>query len=234
MKIGKYIILCLVVFLAISSCKEDEDPFKLISQKERNQLDDEAIIIYLKENGFNEAGKAMPLSVLPKGTKSLYEMAKQDESGYWYVVNPKVPANGASITSNTKDEILLQYNLFSFTPQKIPNEKAEKKYDLKITPNMIESTINTTGVPMWDPSFYYIKPGKDINPELYEIPALINGLKHFKPTNREADAKPAVQFQGLIIVPSRLAFARKANQLVQGYDYSFILNFEIHQVKPRK
>ncbi|MRI62837.1 hypothetical protein EDM00_02315 [Ornithobacterium rhinotracheale] len=234
MKIGKYIILCLVAFLAISSCKEEKNPYQLISLKERNQLDSEAIIKYLKTNGFNQAGKAMPLSVLPEGTQALYDLAKKDESGYWYVVNPKVQANGSSITSNAKDSILIQYNLFSFVPTKITDEKSDKGYDLKVVPNMVESTINTTGLPMWDPSFYYIKPSKNRNPELYEIPALINGLKHFKATNRSIDAKPAVQFQGLIIVPSKLAFARKPNQLLQGFDHSFILNFEIYQVKPRK
>uniref|UniRef100_UPI0039A5246F hypothetical protein n=1 Tax=Ornithobacterium rhinotracheale TaxID=28251 RepID=UPI0039A5246F len=235
MKIGKYIILCLVALLALASCEKDENPYDyLIPLKERNQLDSEAIVIYLKENGFNEKGVATSLTLLPKGTPALYDLATQDETGYWYVVNPQVSANGASPASNDKDSILLQYNLFSFIPVKIPNETSEKKYDLKVVPTMVESTINTTGVPMWDPSFYYINPNGNKSPEAYEIKALVDGLKHFKATDREAKAKPPVQFQGLIIVPSRLAFGRKPSYLVSGYDQSFILNFELYQVKARK
>lgn len=229
MKIRNYIILCLVAFLAIVSCKEERNPYQLIPLNERNQLDDEAIVIYLKENGFDSKGKIQSLSYLPNGTTSLYELAHKDETGFWYVINPEVPANGESITNEGSSSALLQYNLFSFVPEKYENEKAEKKYDLKVNPTMVKTTINTTGVPEWDPSFYY----KETSPELYEIPGIINGLKYFKATDRDENALPAVHFQGVIIVPSRLAFARKSNQLVNGYDQSFILNFELYKVKPR-
>lgn len=230
MKLSKVLFLLVgAVFFAVS-CNNDDDS---ISTGERNRLDDEAIVKYLREHYFNSKGISTAFDdddTADDAYTPLYDIATQDDMGYWYVKNPNVTATGRAITDNDNDSILLQYNLSYFKSYVNSEEDDISDYP---TPTLISSTINTSGYPIWDPLFYY---GEDqsYDRKFYEIEGVVDGLKHFNSIPKEQYDLPAVDFQGLIIVPSRLAYARDGSQVISGIDLSIILNFELYQVTDRE
>ncbi|MBV7441564.1 hypothetical protein KRX57_09025 [Weeksellaceae bacterium TAE3-ERU29] len=229
MKIQNFLMIGLMFILLATSCDKDEynNRINLIPIEERNQIDDKAIVKYLEEHYFDEDGKTTKFSETSKdddGNTPLIDLAKKDESGFWYVKRPGVETPGITVTNNNQDKILLQYELQSFEA----NRGAEDK--INFTPVTILSTINTTGSPEWDPVFYYVDTNKGYN----EIKGFIDGIKYFNATNREVDAIPAVNFQGLIIIPSRLAYGRTPSRILQGYDQCVVVNFELYKVENRE
>lgn len=224
----KYLFLSTVILVFFANCKSD-DSDDLLPQEEQNKLDDEAIVSYLKNHYFDNNGKAKEIKKNnPDNHTALYELAKQVDNGYWYVKNPNIVGIDKTVTDNTKDSILLQYDMKIF--------KANKVNDSVTYSNLstFSSTINTSGYPIWDPAFYYAKTPEGINLDYYTIEGFVKGIKHFKSTNREADQTPSVNFQGLIIIPSRLAYERRNNALKIGYDQSVVVNFELYKVLDRK
>ena len=76
--------------------------------------------------------------------------------------------------------------------------------------------------------------------EHLELKNFIEGLKHFKTTNRSTN--DLYNFQGVIILPSRLAYGRNkvyssgvgiSDQLSAYRDISYIFNFELPKIEKR-
>lgn len=224
----KYLFVSVVILVFFANCKSD-DSDDLLPQEEQNKLDDQAIVNYLKNHYFDNHGRAKEIKKNnPDNHTVLYELAKQVDNGYWYVKNPNIVGEYRAVKDNKKDSILLQYDMKIF--------KAHKHNDTVKYNNIstFSSTTNTSGYPIWDPAFYYTKIPKGTNLDYYTIEGFVDGIKHFKSTNREADQTPAVNFQGLIIIPSRLAYERRNNALKIGYDQSIVVNFELYKVLDRK
>ena len=229
MKIQKILMFGLMFILLATSCDKDDNynRINLIPIEERNQIDDEAIVKYLNEHYFDEKGKTVRFSetsTTDDNNTPLIDLAKKDNSGFWYVKRPNIETPGETATNNNQDKILLQYELQAFEA----NRGEEGK--VYFNPVTVLSTINTTGSPQWDPNFYYVGANKDF----YEIKGFIDGIKYFNATNREIDATPAVNFQGLIVMPSRLAYGRTPNRIFQGYDKCIVVNFELYKVEKRE
>ncbi|MFC3160901.1 hypothetical protein ACFOEQ_22865 [Chryseobacterium arachidis] len=109
----------------------------------------------------------------------------------------------------------------------------------------IINTINGDGSPVTDPMFYYVKDAVLNNTNnsdaakqrsYYEIEGLQEGLKYFKGFENMADGDP-YNLQGVIIVPSRAAFARDSHfPYSSSYslkNVSFVFNFQIYKANPR-
>uniref|UniRef100_UPI0028AD4BF8 hypothetical protein n=1 Tax=Chryseobacterium taichungense TaxID=295069 RepID=UPI0028AD4BF8 len=106
------------------------------------------------------------------------------------------------------------------------------------------NTINGSGSPVTDPAFYYVKESIVDNTNnstaakqrsYYEIEGLQEGLKYFKGFADKADGD-AYNLQGVIIVPSRAAFARDTHYNYTGYSLQnncFVFNFEIYKANVR-
>lgn len=237
MNFKQFWILMLGVFITFSACKSDDDGNNQLPQEQQNQVDDEAIVLYLKQHYFNSVGKPIKFDDADESDDEetpLYNLAQQVDGGYWYVKRPDFEANGRSVTNNENDSILIQYELKTLYAQ-LNTVKDSVYYS---TPTTYGSTINTTGLPQWDPDFYYkelTEEQQDSNYQRswYEIESIVQGLTHFNSTDKEEIDLPAVNFQGMIIAPSRLVFGRERNALNFIHDTSIILNFELYQVLDR-
>lgn len=232
MKLQYLSILLLLFFVTISSCKNDDDGPILLPQEEQNRVDDLAIVKFLQDHYFNSVGKVTKFRDdinTDDNETPLHDIAEMNSSGYWIVQRPDFQASGRKVTNAENDSILIQYELNGFIG-KIKNDSV-----FYSTPYNISTTINTTGYPIWDPAFYYKKIASTSTAlkKSYEIEGIQEGLKHFHSTNKEMDGMPAVDFQGLIIVPSRLVFDREYNVFSLAHDTSVYLNFELYQVIDR-
>ena len=233
MKFQYFSIIILTFLVAVSSCKSDDDGDSLLPQEQQNSLDDQAIIKFLQDHYFNTVGKVTKFRddiSSDDDQTPLYDIAEQDPTGYWYVKKPGFEATGRQITNVDSDSILLQYELNGFVAR-TTNDSVF--YGL---PHSISTTINTTGYPIWDPAFYYKDVSEMSNAEerWYEMEGVRDGLMHFNSTNKLPGDMPAVDFQGLIIAPSRLAFKRDYNVFNLAPDTSVYINFELYQVVDRQ
>lgn len=235
MNFKQFWILMLGVFITFSACKSDDDGNDQLPQEQQNEVDDEAIVLYLKKHKFNSVGKVVEIEALSDEEDTpLYSLAQQVDGGYWYVKRPDYVANGRSVVNKENDSILIQYELKTFYG-KLNTQKDSVYYT---TPSRYTSTINTTGIPIGDPDFYHVnlnEAQKDAGYQKnwYEMEGIVDGLTHFNSTEREEDALPAVDFQGVIVVPSRLVFGRDRNAFNFINDTSVILNFELYKVDDR-
>lgn len=223
----------LSVFVLFSSCRNDDDGLDLLPQAEQNDLDDRAIVKFLEEHYFNEVGKVIKFSDAISSDDNetpLIEIAEMHPTGYWFVHKPNFEATGRKITNVENDSILIQYDLNGF----VARQRDDSAF--YSTPTSISTTINTTGYPIWDPAFYYtdISNMNNAQKKWYEMEGLQEGLKEFHSTNKSASDLPAVNFQGLVIVPSRLVYQRDYNVFNLGPDTSVYFNFELYQVIDRE
>ena len=102
------------------------------------------------------------------------------------------------------------------------------------------NTIDNFGTPDKDPYYYYVKKSvldkasSDIQKQrsYYEIEGFKEALKHFQAFDQE-DSAP-YNLQGVIIVPSRAAYARDLHYPNNIYrNRSFVFNFQVYKSKAR-
>ncbi len=241
--IKKFFIAFLASTALLTSCSNDDDGIKEPNVETQNDLDDKAIKEYLADHYFHPLnGKPTAFDDIEGNDDDQYRRLEQDAKqidGVWYVKNPDVAENaeGSVIKSNDESKILISYDLKTFKA----NTEAKKTYGALGT---YGSSINLNdGSGVYDPSFYYVEiPAEQykagIRREHIEIKNLEKGLKQFKSTG--TNHKDLYHFQGVVIIPSRLAFGREkaftGTSLSDRYlrDISFILSFELHQVEDRK
>lgn len=244
--IKKFFVTLLATVALFTSCKSDDDNNEL-STEQQDSLDDQAIEEYLEQHYFSQDnGKIKKFDTI-KGNDddtnnpSLKSLAVKDPAGYYYASRPDVTAEGSSIISNDASEILISYDVKTF---EATNDTDTYKYKYG-TITDYANTINTgDGSATTDPSFYYyqltdaqIKNG--VKREHVELKYFSEALKKFKSTGR--NGRDLYNFQGIIILPSRLAYGR--NKMYTGtsvtakHGYrnaSFIFNFELDKVTPRE
>lgn len=242
MKIQKMILPILLASVLFTACESDDDnkggveEVKL-SQQERNQVDDEAIKLILNDYYLNDQGKLTEFSdsdASDDNRTPLAELATYHPQGYWTVKRADYTSSGRKVTDVEKDKILLQYDMFTF--QGKTNTKKDSIFYSK--PVSYSSTINGKGYPIADPDFYYKtlteqQKEQKFEREWYQIEGFQEGIKEFNSADKALTDLPHVDFQGLIIIPSRLAFGRDKNALGFSVDQSIIVNFELYKVEDR-
>ncbi len=242
--IKKFFVTLLATATFFTSCKSDDDN-KELSVEQQNSLDDQAIEEYLERHYFSaDNGKIATFDTITGNEDdnypSLKQLAVKDPAGYYYAYRPDVEAEGPSIVSSDESEILISYDVKTF---EATNDMNTYKYKYGSIYNYA-NTINTgDGSATTDPSFYYyeltetqIKNG--IKREHVELKYFAEALKKFKSTLRSGRAQ--YNFQGVIILPSRLAYGRNkmytGSAVTANHSYrnaSFIFNFELDKVTPR-
>jgi len=238
----KWGLLILAIGLTFTACKSDDEGFDEPNYSDQNTLDDEVIEIYLKDHYFEpERGKIKQFSVTDSTDDQYPTLLSQGTklpSGVWVIKRQGAIADGNQITNNESDSILLSYEQKIYYADKSDMTETIRPYKNVQT---IFSTLNG-GTPRWDPSFYFINLDNlnftdDIRSEHFIVEGFVEGLKHFKST--QTNGVELYDFQGAIIVPSRLAFGRDyafVGDRLDNTSYrnqSFILNFELHRVLPR-
>lgn len=244
--IKKWGLTILALGIFFTACKNDDDGVEELPIEEQNQVDDDAIVEYLQNHYFDtERGLIKEFDdedAEDDQNQTLHSLGTKLPSGVWIVKRPSVVAEGPIANDNTQDSILISLQTHAFVASNKDLAEEEKLYS-SITPlnSLPWSTINSSGVPLWDPSYYYIDVpklnlGDNVNLSHFEIEGFTEGLKQFNST--DTDGTDLYNFQGVIIVPSRAAFARDfsfvGSQLNYTYrNYSFVFNFELHKVIPR-
>ncbi|WP_295810860.1 hypothetical protein [uncultured Apibacter sp.] len=215
------------ILLFLVSCSSDDNNTSSLSIEEQNTADDTAIINFLNSYYFDDLGKVTKFSdaVTPQDKEPLSKNAKKSSLGYWIVTNPNADKGiNDSLTADGKNNILIHYSLKYFIASEGGNG-----YSTLYTSS---SSIDNSGIAQEDP-FFYKKPKNDTikSENYYVIKGIVDGLKDFKPTNKSINDLYNV-LQGVIIVPSRLAYGREENY-TNSKNATFILNFELYKVCPK-
>ncbi|WP_379965409.1 hypothetical protein [Epilithonimonas sp. UC225_85] len=237
----KKILLGIVLSVVVlQGCKKDDDVVDdtvVLTVDEQNTYDDAAAVKYMDEHYFDSKGLIVAFDdtvttddAYPKLSSYPHEKLP---SGVIYIVRTGAQPDPGKVINPT-DVI----SIFQVTKSYVSG----KTNDVISFQN--ESTFNNnvagTGIPTYDPAYFYVKSSvlKNYNTtynttygrNFYEIEGLQEGLKYFKAFDLDNSAD--YNMQGVIIVPSRAAFARDAN--IYAYtNRSFVFNFQIYRTKTR-
>ena len=240
----KWGIMLIALAIFSTACKSDDDGYRDLPRDEQDQLDDQAIIQYLEDHYFEpEKGLIEKYDEDDEEDDqypSLKSLAVKLPSGVWIAKRPEVVAEGPKITSNTQDSILISYNSVRFRATNEDLAENQRLYSKNFA--SFYNTIYSTGTANWDPPFYYKKITQDlidkkVDLTYFAMEGFVEGLKEFASVqNSGADL---YNFQGAILVPSRMAYERDFVFLGGSLDAntyrdnSFVFNFELHKVVPR-
>lgn len=233
----KLVYLFLFVALA-TSCRKSDDSTTTeeISIETQNSYDDTAITKFLEDNYFDEKGNIVAFKsdiTTDDNNPKLSSYSRVTlPSGVVYIVRPNAqPTAGQTILEN--DAIKLMVNANTYV--------ASKGTDGVIALNSGSIFRNTIAIGSLenDPSYFYVKNSiidkynttnattKDR--KFFEIEGFKEALLNFKSfNNSDSDF---YNLQGVIIVPSRAAFARDEHFNYAGYsfkDRTFVFNFQVY------
>lgn len=248
--IKKFFVTLIACSAVLVGCNNDDDngvnKETKIPVEERNALDDEAIQQYMEDYYFNpKNGKLTKFDTIKGNDDDAYptlkSLAKQDNLGIWYAENPNHKGTGESIVSNDSTSIYLS----SISTYFVATNSTDYKRKYGYLGQFYYSSINTgDGSATQDPTFYYYIPTETeakngVKREHVELKNFAEGLKHFKSTNRSTN--DLYNFQGVIILPSRLAYARnkyyvQSTGLTEYSTYrdaTIIFNFELPKIEKR-
>lgn len=228
--------------LCFSACKKDDEEVTYVEPENisvQNTYDDESIQKFLQNNYLDAQGNIKAFSSTDTSDDNEKKLADLNPvklpSGVIYIKRENAqPAVSEEKTIGSSDAIKLMLTA-----------KYYLAYSNNGDTNFISSTdfINTitgSGTPIKDPEFYYVKnsvktaAGKPSS--YYEIEGFKEGLQYFKSFNDKPNSAP-YNLQGVIIVPSRAAFARDENYFSSiGFSFrnqSFIFSFQIYNTEAR-
>lgn len=249
----KILFAFLLVLVVLGACKEDDyltPTFPQLDQTEQNKYDDEAIAAYLENTYINSRGK-LTESKTDINNDSINNRKLADlnpitlPSGVVYIIIPDAqPTSG----SNVMPDDFLQFQQVGTTMRAV---KTDNKIQFANQLSFF-NTIDGSGVPLSDPQWYHVKqsvldaakakadkdPTEDnkarTKKSYYEIEGFQEAIQKFKSFNLPEDAD--YNLQGIIIVPSRAAFAKEPHFNYVGIglnDFSFVFNFQLYKARTR-
>ena len=225
--------------VVLQGCKKDDDEVDttvVLTVDEQNTYDDAAAKDFMTKNYFNSKGVITAFDstiTTDDNEKKLIDYEyKTLPSGVIYIIRPGAqPSPGTEI--GTTDVVNMMLVAKSYISTKV---------DDKIVYGGESAFSNSvlTGELVKDPAFFYVKSSvlKKYNDtytttygrNFYEIEGLQEGLKYFKSFSLDDSAD--YNMQGVIIVPSRAAFARDSN--VYAYtNRSIVFNFQLYNTRAR-
>lgn len=237
----KIFLYILAGSLCFTACKKDDEVETFVEPDDiavRNSYDDQAIQKYMDENYLDAQGNIKAFSSTDAADDNEKKLSQLNPvklpSGVIYIVRTGAqPAAGVTIEANAATQIrtMIRANYYLAT-----NTDGNVAFG---SGGSLTNTINGGGSPLTDPLFYYVKEnirtaaGKERS--YYEIEGFQEGLTYFKGYANKADGDP-YNLQGVIIVPSRAAFARDAHYNYNNFSLkntTFVFNFEIYKANPR-
>lgn len=241
----KIFLYILAGSLCFTACKKDDEVETFVEPDDiavRNSYDDQAIQKYMDENYLDAQGNIKAFSSTDAADDNEKKLSQLNPvklpSGVIYIVRTDAqPATGVTIEANAATQIrtMIRANYYLAT-----NTDGNVAFGAG---GSLTNTINGGGSPLTDPLFYYAKKSiRDAAPtdiakqrSYYEIEGFQEGLTYFKGYANKADGD-AYNLQGVIIVPSRAAFARDAHYNYNNFSLkntTFVFNFEIYKANPR-
>ncbi len=227
-----FLYLALALF-AVTSCRKDENILEPeVSIETQNGYDDVAAKKFLETHYFDAKGKVQVLADKDTVNVKLSDLSPVTlPSGVIYVMRPGAQPENGTVMGDA-DKISLMHISTSYVAT-----DTEGKV-MFTSPAVFGNTIAGSGIPQFDPLFYYAKKSvldKAVNDvakkrNFYEIEGFREALQKFQAFDKD-DASD-YNLQGLIIVPSRAAFARDPHYNYTGMGYrnrSFIFNFQVYR-----
>lgn len=230
----RFLFLALAA-IALSSCRKDETVnVPEVSIETQNSYDDQAAQDFLKTHYLDVKGNIKNYVETDTANVSLANMLPAPvtlPSGVIYVKKESAqPDPGTTIGPS---DII---RLMSVNNSYVAVDNNGKPVFVAGSP--FRNTISGTGVPEVDPSYYYAKKSildkgtTDIAKQrsYYEIEGFREALQAFKAYDISDDSD--YNLQGVIIVPSRAAFARDpffnySNMSLR--NRSFVFNFQVYK-----
>ncbi|ASE64041.1 hypothetical protein CEQ15_22510 [Chryseobacterium indologenes] len=235
----KIFLYTLVGSLCFSACKKDDEvvgyqePADVATQ---DSYDDQSIKKFMDENYLDVQGNIKPFSATDTTDdkyKKLSELPNEKlPSGTIYIKR-----EGAQPTTNaqvikTDDVIKMMGRAYSFIAVETDGKVAFASQQTFF------NTIDGYTVPVIDPMYYYVKKKvlDDATVEAakkakyYQIPGFREALQKFNAFDNLPSETP-YNLQGVIIVPSRAAFARNPHYPYLSMSHrnrSFVFNFQIY------
>ena len=223
--------------IALTSCRKDEeDVIPEVNIETQNNYDNEAALKFLDTHAFDAKGN---LKDYVETDTTMVKLASLSPitlpSGVIYVVRPSAqPSPGSNIGST--DIIKLMSTTVTYVATNTDGKVAFT------SPYVFRNTIAGSGIPELDPAYYYVEQSVLDNAtgdlakqrSFYEIEGFSEGLQKFKAFDLADESN--YNLQGVIIVPSRLAFARDAHFNYSGIafkDRSFVFNFQVYKTTAR-
>ncbi|MDR6544173.1 MULTISPECIES: hypothetical protein [Chryseobacterium] len=242
----KIFLYILAGSLCFTACKKD-DVVDTINEPEdinvQNNYDDQAIRKFMDENYLDAQGNVRTFSTTDASDdneKKLSDLPHETlPSGTVFITRPDAqPTNGVAIAKG--DSLRIMMNALTFVAT---DNNGSIVYGAK-TPLTNYNTISETGIPVVDPKFYYIKNNNKLiknattdiakQKSYYMIEGFNEALQKYKAFDK-ADGE-SYNLQGVIIVPSRAAFARDSHYNYSGYSFrnrTFVFNFQVYKNTPR-
>jgi len=238
----KIFLYILAGSLCFSACKKDDE---VETYKEpgdisvQNSYDDQAIKKFMNENYLDAQGNIKAFSTTDASDdneKKLIDLSYQTlPSGTIYIMRDGAqPSAATGKTIAPKDILTVMIRANGY----LAGETDGNVSFISTLP--ITNTINGSGLPLVDPMFYYVKQSvldaatTDATKQrsYYEIEGFQEAIQKFKAFDDYPSGSP-YNLQGVIIVPSRAAFARDPH-----YPYAstyslrnntIIFNFQVYK-----
>ncbi|WP_265429209.1 hypothetical protein [Chryseobacterium sp. YIM B08800] len=237
----KIFLYILAGSLCFAACKKDDEVETFVEPEDinvRNSYDEQAIQKFMDNNYLDTQGniKAFTSDAADDNEKKLSELNPQKlPSGVIYIKRTGAqpedttpPSTGVAIEDSTQIRTMMRANYYLATD-------VDGNVSLG-NAGVLLNTIDGNGSPTTDPMFYYVKKSvktsvgqSDSN--YYEIKGLKEGLKYFTGFENLLN-ESSYNLQGVIIVPSKAAFARNANYY-NLQNASFVFSFQIYGAKHR-
>ncbi|MCY0967589.1 hypothetical protein [Chryseobacterium wangxinyae] len=243
----KIFLYILAGSLSFSACKKDDDDVATFIEPEnieaRNTLDEQAIQKFMDNNYLDTQGNIKAFSSTDAADDNFKKLSQLSPvklpSGVIYIKregaqpNPGVAINTNSTVPETASLIKTMIRGTYYRATDIDGNVALTSAGALI------NTIDAEASPTIDPRFYYVKKSilENASTEAakqrsyYEIEGFQEGLKYFNGfQNLPNENLP--NLQGVIIVPSKAAFARDAN-FYNLQNATFVFNFQIYHTETR-
>ncbi|WP_159477786.1 hypothetical protein [Chryseobacterium sp. 18068] len=237
----KIFLYILAGSLCFAACKKDDEVETFVEPEDinvRNSYDEQAIQKFMDNNYLDSQGNIKAFSstdTTDDNEKKLSQLSPQTlPSGVIYIKRDGAQPNpGVPIGTNSLIKTMIRSSYYRAT-----------EYDGNINLTFSgyinnDNTIDGSGSPITDPRYYYVKKQvlenatTDIAKQrnYYEIEGLQEGLKYFNGF-QNMTAADGYNLQGVIIVPSKAAFARDENYYGLK-NTCFVFNFQIYHTETR-
>lgn len=240
----KKILLGVALSVAVlQGCKKDntdDEEVVQITVEEQKDYDDAAALDFLNKHYLDSKGVITAFDDTTDTDNNEKKLADYNyvklPSGVIYIVRPGAqPDPGKDVAAT---DVISFFNITkTYTATKV-NDKISFSNETTFVNN-----VANTGVPSVDPAYYYVKTSvlknyndtnkTNVDRNFFEIEGLKEALKFFKSYD-DLNVASDYNMQGVIIVPSRAAFARDNSIYGTAYqNRSFVFNFQLYNTRTR-
>ncbi|MEG0927837.1 hypothetical protein [Chryseobacterium sp.] len=241
----KIFLYILAGSLCFSACKKDDELDYYVEPEDinvQNSYDEQAIKKFMDENYLDVQGNIKPFSATDTADDNEKKLSQLDfktlPSGTIYIMR-----NGAQ-PAPADAQPILEGNVIKIMGRAYSYLAADNNGSVVFTAkSAFLNTIDGSTLPLIDPMYYHVK--KSVLDKAttsaaqqagyYEIAGFKEALQKFSSFN-DLPSETTYNLQGVIIVPSKAAFARNAHYQYLGQTYrnkSFVFNFQIYGSKVR-